>query len=154
MWLAYNVYLVVKVVSRSSDFPRSIIKIAVHNTLWTFPFTLLLISKQRPSGPEGYLPTPYSDLIMPAYVVFAEAVLMGVWGFPDFPEGLYGVFFLGCVAAFFWGQFLATVSISRDLPITHAGGTSKAVFDRVRGAGRKMWSWASDLYDRVRNGVR
>lgn|SRR5712675_654739 len=43
----------VKVFSRSSDYPRFIIKIVTHHILWTFPFTLLPLGDQRHDNPEG-----------------------------------------------------------------------------------------------------
>jgi hypothetical protein len=44
---------VVKIVRRSSDYPPSIVKIAVHNVLWMYPITLLPLSKQLRDNREG-----------------------------------------------------------------------------------------------------
>ena len=58
----------------------------------------------------GYIfPLRYNDLMTAAYVVLAEAILIAVWGLPDFPEGLYGIIFSCCVTVFYLGQFLVTV---------------------------------------------
>jgi hypothetical protein len=77
-----------------------------------------------------------NDLIMAAYLVLAEAVLIGVWGFPDFPEGLYGIFasccFLSC-------RFSASVPTSWVPSFAHIWSASKAAYGRVRGAGNNAW---------------
>jgi hypothetical protein len=58
----------------------------------------------------GYFPLLRPNgLIMAAYLVLAEAVLIAVWGFPDFPEGFYGIFASCC---FFSCRFFASVPTS------------------------------------------
>ena len=131
-----------KVISRSEEYPRSSIKIAVHNLLWMYPFTLLPVSRQLHGHHEGerwsgisthmmrskrevaycmgllghHLPLRYNnDPFLAAYVVIAEAILMGVWGLPDFPERAYGICFTCCVTIFFSSQFLVSVFTSKSL---------------------------------------
>jgi hypothetical protein len=71
---------VVKVFSRSSEYPRSIIKIAVQNVLWTFPFTLLPLSTQLPGYREGERCYRISiDIVM-----YERGVLIA-WSFRIFP---------------------------------------------------------------------
>jgi hypothetical protein len=51
-------------------------------------------------------------LFIVAYIILVESVLVGVWGFPDFPEGLYGIFFLCCFVVFFLRYFFASILTS------------------------------------------
>jgi len=119
-------------------------------------------------GPHlGYfLPLRHNDLFFAAYMVFAEAILMGTFGLPDFPEGAYGMLFSCCVAIFFSSQFIDMVPTTEPLVPTFAriseaskNGVRRAgsevwvygssAYDRVRKAGSKGWDWVSDVYDRV-----
>ena len=78
-----------------------------------------------------------TDLMMAAFLILAEAVLIGVWGFPDLPEGLYGIFFSCCVVVFFSYRFLASVPVSWVPSFARIWSASKATYDRVRSAGNK-----------------
>lgn len=98
-----------------------------------------------------FLPLRYNDLVMPAYVVFAEAVIMCGWGLPEFPEGLYGTFFLFCITIFFSGQFLLTVLV---LFFARTWGTSKMAYERVRRAAKGARASVSGAYDKVLKAVR
>jgi len=110
VWWAYIVYLQVKVCSRIEEYPQSIIKIAVHNVLWMYPFTLLPVPGQLHGHDEGHpLPLLYNGLYVVTNVVLAEGILMGVWGLPDFPECAFGICFSCCVTIFFSRQFLVSV---------------------------------------------
>jgi hypothetical protein len=102
------------------------------------------------------LPSRYNDLIMPAYVVFAETVIICVWGLPKFPEGLYGTFFLFCITVFFSGQFLLTVSVSKFLVrfFARTWGISKMAYDGVRRAAKGARVSVSGAYDKVLKAVR
>ena len=110
----------------------------------------------------------HNDLFVAAYIVFAEAILMGTFGFPDFPEGAYGILFSCCVAIFFSSQFIDMVPTTEYLVRTfariletskngvrRAGGDvwiyGSSAYDRVRKAGSEGWDWVSDIYDRVSN---
>jgi hypothetical protein len=97
-----------------------------------------------------------NDLVMPAYVVFAEAVIMCVWGLPEFPEGLYGTFFLFCITVFFSCRFLFTVSVSNFLVhfFARTWGTSKMAYDRVRRAAKDARVSVSGAYGKVLKAVR
>jgi hypothetical protein len=96
---------------------------------------------------------------MAAYMVFAEAVLMGTFGLPDFPEGAYGMLFSCCVAIFFSSQFIDMVPTFARVSGASKNGARRAgsevwvcgssAYDRVRKAGSKGWGWVSDVYDRV-----
>ena len=44
---------ILKVFKRSSEYPRSIIKLAVHNVLWTYPLTLLPSPRELHGHREG-----------------------------------------------------------------------------------------------------
>ena len=113
----------------------------------------------------GYFPPlRYNDLVVPTHVVFAEAVIMCVWGLPEF---LYGTFFLFCITAFFSGQFLVAISKFLVLCFARTWGTTKMVYDRVRRAAsgprvlvsrasdkvlkavRQGWLWLFRAYERV-----
>jgi hypothetical protein len=91
---------------------------------------------------------------MPAYVVFAEAVIMCVWGLPEFREGLYGSFFLFCITVFFSGQFLLSVSNSLVLFFARIWGTSKTAYDGVRRTARGARISVSGACDKVLKAVR
>jgi hypothetical protein len=82
----------------------------------------------------GYIfPLRYNDLMMAAYVVLAEAILIVVWGLPDFPEGLYGIIFSCCVTVFYLGRFLVTVPTPKFL-ISSFPSTwrlSMMIYDRI-----------------------
>jgi len=134
IWLAYDGYLILKVFKRSSEYPRSIIKIAVHNILWTYPLTLLPFPRDLHGHREGYIfPLRYNDLMMAAYVVLAEAILIVVWGLPDFPEGLYGIIFSCCVTVFYLGRFLVTVPTPKFLipSFPSTWRLSMMIYDRI-----------------------
>jgi hypothetical protein len=77
--------------------------------------------------------------MMAAYVVLAEAILIGIWGLPDLPEGLYGISFSCCVAIFFSSHFFATLLSSWVPSSTHLWSSSEAAYDRVQSAGSKAW---------------
>jgi len=91
---------------------------------------------------------PRVDLIMAATLVLVEVAFMRVWGLPDYPQGFYGTFFLGCVIVFLTGQFLATASLPQVF-YARAGRASRVVCDGVLRVGHKGWSLVSDIYDRV-----
>ncbi len=78
---------------------------------------------------------------MVAYMVFAEGVLVGVWGLPDSPEGLYGLSFSTCIVIFFSSRFITTVSISLIPSFAHIWSAPKAVYDRARCAVSKTWRY-------------
>jgi hypothetical protein len=103
---------------------------------------------------------------MAAYVVLAEATLMGTFGLPDFPDGAYGILFSCCVAIFFSSQFIdvdpttessvpafARIWEASKNGVRRAGSEvwiyGSSAHDRARKAGSKGWDWASDVYDRV-----
>lgn len=72
--------------------------------------------------------------MMAVYFVFAETVLIGVWGFPDFPEGLYGIFFSCCVTVFFSFRLLTSVPTSWIPSFSHIWSASKAAYNRIQSA--------------------
>jgi hypothetical protein len=99
-------------------------------------------------------------------MVFAEAILIGTFGLPNFPEGVYAILFSCCVAIFFSGPFFDMLPTTESLVTTFAriseaskNGVRRAgskvwiygssAYDRVRKAGGKGWDWVSDVYDRV-----
>jgi len=81
-----------------------------------------------------------------AYVVLAEAILIAVWGLPDFPEGLYGIIFSCCVTVFYLGQFLITVPMPKSLVPSFP---STWGYDRIWRAGNEASVWVFSIYDRV-----
>jgi hypothetical protein len=78
---------------------------------------------------------------MAVYLVFTEAVLIGVWGFPDFPEGLYGISFVWCLVVFFLYHFFASIPNSLVPSFAHIWSASKAAYDRARSTGNKAWTY-------------
>ena len=100
----------------------------------------------------GYIfPLRYNDLMTAAYVVLAEAILIAVWGLPDFPEGLYGIIFSCCVTVFYLGQFLITVPMPKSLvpSFPSTWGLSMMIYDRIWRAGNEVWVWVFSVYDRI-----
>lgn len=116
-----------------------------YDDIWTHSTHCMILSGR-------YFPLRYNGLVWAAYVVYTEAVLVGIWGLPDFPEGLYGTFFSCCVTVFFSGQFLVTIPISEYFVRSVAGawGASKVMYNRVRCTGSDALVHGLDAYDRVR----
>lgn len=92
-----------------------------------------------------FFPIQYNDLMMSVYVVFAEAVLIGVWGLPDSPESIYGISFSCCVAVFFSSHFFANLLASWVPFFTYVWRVSKAA---CGSAGRKAWIYVSSIMRR------
>jgi hypothetical protein len=85
------------------------------------------------------------DLMMVACIVLAEAVLIGVWGFPNFPEGLNGIYFSLCIVVLFLSHFFTSVLASWIPSFAHIWSASKEAYDRVRSAGKKAWGYVSGI---------
>jgi len=101
-----------------------------------------------------FLSLRYNALVVPAYVIFAEAAITCVWGLPEFLEGLYGTFFLFCITVFFSGQFLVTNSKFLVLCFARTWGTSKKAYDKIRRAASGVRVLVSGAYDKVLKAVR
>ena len=100
--------------------------------------------------------TGYDYLMTAAYVVLAEAILIVVWGLPDFPEGLYGIIFLCCVTVFYLGRFLVTVPTPKSLipSFPSTWRLSMMMYDRIWRVGNEAWVWVFSIYDRVSSAGR
>ena len=92
-----------------------------------------------------FFPIQYNDLMMSVYVVFAEAVLIGVWGLPDSPESIYGISFSCCVAVFFSSHFFANFIASWVSSFAYVWSASEAAYDSV---GRKTWIYVLSIMRR------
>ena len=86
---------------------------------------------------------------MVAWIVLAEAVLIGVWGFPDYPEGINGFFFSCCVVLLFLSYSFTFVIASRAPYLTHIWSASKVTYGKVRSAGNKAWAFVLGLGRKV-----
>ena len=79
-----------------------------------------------------FAPLKYKRLIQAALFVFVDVVLIRVWGFPDFPGGLYGISFSCGLVVFFLCSFFASVP---TFWIPSIADIRKAVHAKVRSPG-------------------
>ncbi|KAN0117959.1 hypothetical protein V8E52_005546 [Russula decolorans] len=137
-YLAYDLCVVLKLVWYEKDYPPSIIMIAVYNILWMYySFKLIPVYKQ-PDSFEEYKSLMKSNHLMSAVcIVLAEAVLIGVWGYPDFDEGRSRIFVSGYVVYSFSFSFFASIL---TFWVTYIWRASKVAFDSVRSAGNEAWA--------------
>src|SRR6266852_6318750 len=146
----------VKNVFREKTYPSSIANVAMHNILWLYPFTFLPFSIPVLDARGGECRNGTSlcitmnahcmiltdfltsfDLIVAAFLVVSEAIIIKTSGFSDFPGGLYGIFFSSCLMVFFSYRFFASVPFSWIPSFADTWSASKAAYDRVRRAGNK-----------------
>ena len=137
-------------------------KIAMHSLFWTYPIMLLPLSgdsgpfldirkseyrnKKLLSIPLRYahcmILTAYpsylifshwrKDLVFATTIVIGQAAIIGEFGLPDFPGGLYGFSFSCCLGVFILCHFFAFIPNSLVPSFAHIWSRSKAAYDRVR----------------------
>jgi hypothetical protein len=78
-----------------------------------------------------------NHLMSAVCIVLAEAVLIGVWGYPDFDEGRSRIFVSGYVVYSFSFSFFASIL---TFWVTYIWRASKVAFDSVRSAGNEAWA--------------
>jgi len=80
----------------------------------------------------------FNNLVTAACIVLAEAVLIGVWGFPDFDEGRSRIFISYYVVYHFSYSYFLYILTSC---VTHIWSASKVAYNTVRNAGNEAWAY-------------
>ena len=87
-----------------------------------------------------------NSLMAAGCIVLAEAVLIGVWGFPDFDEGYTRITVSYTVVFYFSLPFFDSILTSW---VTHIWSASKVAYGRVWSAGNKAWVYVLGIGRKV-----